>query len=781
MRSTRMVCVSAFLAGALGATALGGEWVVDNDAGAPGYTETGAWTTSASPGYLNGTYRYVIVPGAAASATWRPTLPQSRMYSVYAIYRQGSNRTTSAPMTITHTSGTTVVRLNQNDPASAMVETFLGDYWFGAGSAGSVRMDSGGEPGAYIADAIAWRTPTDPPPSIATVTRSPVNPTSSDSVVVTATITDRGIISGNGLISSAALHFRTTPPGTNAVVQAFDDGAHDDAKAGDGIYGALMPPQPDATTVRLYYSAWDDAGQETSSPVQTYVTGRQGGNVYVVVSSDTSVWGFSSGPTPTIPWTVFESRTGAVAKVYAETFRNSHCDSLGKPFTITWFMHGGAWFRAAVNSTPVSATYHFRKNWGDAIARWNDALEYHFHHYVYTTDWVQAPTFAETIWEYEAVMSQMMLDEHLFIAAFRSGWNYMDDPYQQYLERWVPFRMEGVQSNWLAYHPSTANWKTPGTMKGWEARHIYTKSLSQSIANAAFSAANQGADQVMCVWSHQNEDDYPEQIDAVDKLLHAAAEAYPAVQFHYLPAREAMRRFTGNAADTNPPPLQAVPAISGDQVTVHITTDDGIYQEEPWVAARKYDGEYLRLGTVKTGTGTWQFAYSRTEYDRVAVGATDINGNDALAEVDDGSRRWAVQSEFAASLPFQADCDSSPTRVWLAKAGGAFLTTGTLTFDHALSTPGQWKSVILAGNTPPGTQLRFRYKTAAAPTQFGSAPWSGYHPVGTLVMPPGASDAHIRVEVLLEGTPSATPELLSLEVTYEQPVAGLGRDTWRLY
>jgi len=103
------------------------EVVVDNDSGAPGYLESGSWMTSTSTGYQGGTYRYTNgVSGApTSSATWTPDLPSRRRYQVYAAYRQSTNRTTSAPVTITHSTGATIVYLNQNGP-NLIVETFLG-------------------------------------------------------------------------------------------------------------------------------------------------------------------------------------------------------------------------------------------------------------------------------------------------------------------------------------------------------------------------------------------------------------------------------------------------------------------------------------------------------------------------------------------------------------------------------------------------------------------------------------------------------------------------------
>ena len=761
----------------IGSLVLAADLVVDNDAGPPGYVETGSWSTSGSTGYQGGTYRFVMEspPQPPSSATWRPNLPSSRLYSVYAAYRQSTNRTTSAPITITHASGATVVYLNQNG-ANEVVETLLGEFLFDAGTNGTVRMDNSSAVGAYIADAIIWRTPTDPPPTISHVTRNPLVPTQSETVVVTANITD------NIAVTSATLNYTVSPSGTSESLPAYDDGAHGDGAAGDHIYGTTIPAQPDNSIVSCYYTAWDNADQSSVSSTQYYIVGQQPRNVYIVLSSDTSVWSGtpSLSPGSALNWNVFTSRTGVLSKVYKDSFRNAHVDSLGRPFKISWFMHGGAWFSTASNSVAISALYHIRKNWGDGISTYGDALEYHFHHYVFDgNDWVQAPTFSETIWEYEWAMSAMMLDEHLFITAFRSGWNYMDDPYQQYLERWVPFRMEGVQSNWLPYHPSFSNWQASGAMKGWEARHIYMKSFTPAVANQVFSAASLGADRVVCIWSHQNEDDYPEQIASVDQALHTAAAAYPSVQFHYCSAREAMQLWLDHGSGNVPPPLEVLPTISGDDVNVTIQTNDDIYQEQPWVAARKYTGEYVRLDSTKTGAGIWQFNYSKQVYDHVAVGVSDIYGNDAIAEVEDGSRRWAVQSEFADASPFQVDFDSSPTCAKLAKSGGNYMTSGTLTFDHTASLGGEWKSIVLNGNAPPGAALRCRYKTADTQELLDSAPWSDYQTDHTILLPPGSNKPWLRVEIFLEGTPLVTPQLNSLELSYNKPLSGV--DSWMLY
>ena len=389
--------------------------------------------------------------------------------------------------------------------------------------------------------------------------------------------------------------------------------------------------------------------------------------VYVVLSSDTSIWSNTSGGDDAYTYAnefdfdVFANPNGVYHDVFDSTFRTTHTDSLGYPFKVTWFMHGGGWFQKGTNSNSTTTMYQIRKYWQDELDNWGDALEYHFHHFKWTgSEWAMAPTFAETIWDYEWTTSQMVIDESTYPVSFRSGWNYMDNPYQQYLELWLPFRMEGgsYMTDCTPYHPSYTNYRVAGTMKGWEVRHVYMKDFTVSFANQVFNVANQGKEQVVCIWSHQNEADYVQQIASVDTALHSAATTYPDVQFLYCTAKESMQKWL-QSSDTTPPTLNLSTEKSGNTITVTINTDPDIYQLQPYVAARNYSDEYSRLETSKISADSYQFSYSTTETDRVVVAVSDEYGNVSLAEVKDGSRRWSTQSEFYHSNPQNIDVDSS--------------------------------------------------------------------------------------------------------------------------
>ncbi len=133
------------------------EGILDNDNGAPGYSETGAWYTSSSTGYNGGTYRYSYTSANETStATWAPYLAQAGYYGVYVWYRTGSNRPTDALYHIHHAGGVTDVRVNQEVHGETW--RYIGTYYFAAGSGGSVVLSNQSNEGdqAVIADAVRF-------------------------------------------------------------------------------------------------------------------------------------------------------------------------------------------------------------------------------------------------------------------------------------------------------------------------------------------------------------------------------------------------------------------------------------------------------------------------------------------------------------------------------------------------------------------------------------------------------------------------------------------------
>ncbi|MBN1674186.1 MAG: DUF2341 domain-containing protein [Kiritimatiellae bacterium] len=100
-------------------------------------------------------------------------------------------------------------------------------------------------------------------PVIRAVSHAPHEPVDTDDVVVTATVTDT--IDG---VASVTLYYRVMW-NSEASLGMYDDGAHGDGAASDGVYGATIPASVSSTgqMVRYYIVATDGAAHQTRHPL----------------------------------------------------------------------------------------------------------------------------------------------------------------------------------------------------------------------------------------------------------------------------------------------------------------------------------------------------------------------------------------------------------------------------------------------------------------------------------------------------------------------------------
>ncbi|HON08335.1 MAG TPA: CotH kinase family protein, partial [Verrucomicrobiota bacterium] len=108
------------------------------------------------------------------------------------------------------------------------------------------------------------------PPMILDVAHIPAVPMPTNQVTVRARIIDEET---NNI--SVKLYYRdastTTPPAFNSV-QMYDDGAHNDAAAGDMVFAATIPAMANNTIVEFYVEASDRYGQTRTWPPPAYET-----------------------------------------------------------------------------------------------------------------------------------------------------------------------------------------------------------------------------------------------------------------------------------------------------------------------------------------------------------------------------------------------------------------------------------------------------------------------------------------------------------------------------
>lgn len=130
------------------------EIIVNNDDGAPGYTETGTWTDGTIAGY-GGTYRTSASESSqTATAVFTPAVTSSGLYWVSVRFISGLNRASDVQYTVKHAGGSTSFTINQELHGDTWV--YLGQFYFFAGGPYSITISNqSGETGqAVVADAV---------------------------------------------------------------------------------------------------------------------------------------------------------------------------------------------------------------------------------------------------------------------------------------------------------------------------------------------------------------------------------------------------------------------------------------------------------------------------------------------------------------------------------------------------------------------------------------------------------------------------------------------------
>jgi hyaluronate lyase len=130
------------------------EIIVDNaPAGQSGNGRsfTGTWCTSSAPNPF-GTKSLFSCGSGLETYRWRPTLPTSGVYDVYARWTQHPDRSTSVPITVCHAAACTRRHFNQQRNGGQWI--LHGQYDFDAGTGGYVQVTD--QNGQAAADAVLF-------------------------------------------------------------------------------------------------------------------------------------------------------------------------------------------------------------------------------------------------------------------------------------------------------------------------------------------------------------------------------------------------------------------------------------------------------------------------------------------------------------------------------------------------------------------------------------------------------------------------------------------------
>ena len=386
------------------------------------------------------------------------------------------------------------------------------------------------------------------------------------------------------------------------------------------------------------------------------------GKVYLVLGSDTAIWDNMDVGKYRCHYnvTLFTSPQDNTYAVMDPGFRGALVDSYGQTVKMTWWMMAGNIFRYADNTNvplPNIMTLSLMKQYhGDAIKQWGDELTLHYHTFVWNDPnhdgiyyWNQARSFNETRNDFDLTLAQFLVEEEVFPVSFRSGWHYMDNEWQNYLNDLLPFNLDDDYPNvrkdtvepidnvydwsksskdFVPFHPSESNYQIPGNGKGWNVRSIHMGNVGQALMDQIFIQASAGINQVPCLWAHLPEADFLTNIRKIDSLAHISATRYPTVQFRYCTAVEAMQRWM-HSNDQTPPQVTVEPHVAGDSVSFTVTTNEPMFQRRLFFAAKNTYEQYVLVPCDPVDPYVWKTAgaLSTKTLAKVGVAVTDSVGN----------------------------------------------------------------------------------------------------------------------------------------------------------
>ena len=516
--------------------------------------------------------------------------------------------------------------------------------------------------------------------------------------------------------------------------------------------------------------------------------GLAAGQIYFVLGSDTAVWNAPGGinigvRSNRFSPALYSDPAGRASQAMDPAWRSKFSDSFGNPLKLTWWMLVGSVYGQSQNldvPIPNLMPLHLMRHYhGDAIRQLGDELTLHYHTFRWTDYlgtgvyyWNQAKTFTECRGDFDKAIAQSLIEESTFTVTFRSGWHYMDNDWQTYMDRLWPFNMDNdspnkgvgnlppffnvldwskAPTNFVPFHPSATNYQRPGNEPAWNVRSIKTPNVTQGVIDGIFDQADAGIDQVVSLWAHLPEAFFLSDMERMDQYLQISAANHPGVQFRYCTAVEAMQRWLGTAT-TQPPELKMSWSGSSNAVVLNIATDRAIFQASPFVAYKDTSENYAIAVCIPTGTNQWiaTLPLPSTSLAMAAVAVTDPVGNLTTREI-----RWAPEDLF---LDTHSDSYREVSGAWTNSQASVWYSTSRASVLRSnQSASAEWRLPVTESR-PYSIFVQVPRYTNAAPSTWEL--WAGDRRISQKSYPTGTPEGWARVAT--EWLSSTTTNRLTL-------------------
>ncbi len=344
------------------------------------------------------------------------------------------------------------------------------------------------------------------------------------------------------------------------------------------------------------------------------------------------------------------------------SFRGHVRDSAGNGWTYNWFCVDHVDYD--VNPRRRDIGYHniFDHYAGTLreTASYNDGVHFHYHPHAFNRE---AHRCATHWWaasdSLHQILARRVIDRQWFPAAHRPGFHVIRPDSHWFLEQHIPFdfsnqavgalgsdvaqfgledgrlgdwrRAPGV---WQPYHPSHDDYQVAGDCRRWVARCLNVGTRYRLITNSdvrqAFQEAQEDKPVVLAFTNHDFRDLRPD-VELVRSMISRVAAEYPAVNFRFCEAIDAVR----SALTLAPQPACdleiTIERVSDATHVMRIQSDSATFGPQPWLALKTTAGTYHHDNfDIDRPFHRWQYVFDAETFPLSALSDVGIAANNSI-------------------------------------------------------------------------------------------------------------------------------------------------------
>ena len=331
-------------------------------------------------------------------------------------------------------------------------------------------------------------------------------------------------------------------------------------------------------------------------------------------------------------------------KITSEDFRMKYADSLGNPYTFSWFIIDIVGYK----NNPRNKSIGFHSVWDhfhEAVTnKFDDTIGWHFHTVPANRNAIEYNTcWSNNDW-HERSLCRRLIERSDFPSLFRAGGHIERNDLSYWFEQFIPFDFScrsydpsqgtqylpgaindwrGAPYDWSPYNPCFYDYRRKGNMKRTIFRALDVDSnacsLNEYEVEKAFDRAFDKPT-ILAVSSHDRRDMLLD-VEHVMKIVKKVSKRFPEVKWRHSNALKAAQ-YTHDLSMGEKPQLE----FSLSDNILRVSSDQKIFGPQPFLAIKEEENFYRDNFTIE-GERNWVYSTPKgRNIEKIGIAASSLSG-----------------------------------------------------------------------------------------------------------------------------------------------------------